>query len=720
MKKLIMLAVASLLLFTAEAQVYPLVTIDSIQRVHPDTLAIGNTLSPLLGDTVRVRGLVIYNPRDHALSANFKGSYLVDTTGLSTNNWRGLLIRLPNIADSSATNFFNNFQPGNIVECTGVVAEFRNASPNSGETQLDLIPVSTQVIGFGTPPAPKQLTIDQFMQFDPLDPAVPQKIQISTGEQYEGMYIEIQNVFVTGVSTFGGGRVSWLVRDASGSEMNIRDVSRYFRPPFISSTASTPPNPGAPVFVQQGKAFAYIRGVITETSFSTLYPRYEIVPLVPTDLGPVTASPPFANQIVINPPVPATGTSVTIGAKIEDLDGSVSIATLFYTQGINGSNYDSIVMTTAGVDSFAATIPGSVLTTNGQYVKYFIKSTDNDNNTSITPDTAFTYAVFRILNGGINAVAQLQETPYASGRSIYDGAIIDNMDIRGRVMSTLSTTDYGRIVFQDGVVANSGIMLRPDNFGTTDIDTRLRGDSIQIVKALVVEDFGITTLEVLAYNFIAAGDPYDAVNVPIDSILARVFSFTEGYESMLLEFNDVFVVNQNPDAPSNFGEFSIYPDSIATSGLRVRGGVALSSLDLGQNFNVDSLTAGQKLAFIRGVLTFNFGNWKIQPRNRNDIAGFEQASTSSINNMGSNATVRRLYPNPNSGMFTLELQLERPENVVVEVYDLSGKRMHSEIVYGQGGTERIDINQQQLSAGMYFIRVSGAQTMHNSRFVVKK
>lgn len=720
MKKLIMLAVASLLLFTAEAQVYPLVTIDSIQRVHPDTLAIGNTLSPLLGDTVRVRGLVIYNPRDHALSANFKGSYLVDTTGLSTNNWRGLLIRLPNIADSSATNFFNNFQPGNIVECTGVVAEFRNASPNSGETQLDLIPVSTQVIGFGTPPAPKQLTIDQFMQFDPLDPAVPQKIQISTGEQYEGMYIEIQNVFVTGVSTFGGGRVSWLVRDASGSEMNIRDVSRYFRPPFISSTASTPPNPGAPVFVQQGKAFAYIRGVITETSFPTLYPRYEIVPLVPTDLGPVTASPPFANQIVINPPVPATGTSVTIGAKIEDLDGSVSIATLFYTQGINGSNYDSIVMTTAGVDSFAATIPGSVLTTNGQYVKYFIKSTDNDNNTSITPDTAFTYAVFRILNGGINAVAQLQETPYASGRSIYDGAIIDNMDIRGRVMSTLSTTDYGRIVFQDGVVANSGIMLRPDNFGTTDIDTRLRGDSIQIVKALVVEDFGITTLEVLAYNFIAAGDPYDAVNVPIDSILARVFSFTEGYESMLLEFNDVFVVNQNPDAPSNFGEFSIYPDSIATSGLRVRGGVALSSLDLGQNFNVDSLTAGQKLAFIRGVLTFNFGNWKIQPRNRNDIAGFEQASTSSINNMGSNATVRRLYPNPNSGMFTLELQLERPENVVVEVYDLSGKRMHSEIVYGQGGTERIDINQQQLSAGMYFIRVSGAQTMHNSRFVVKK
>lgn len=721
MRKLIMLVVASMLLFTAEAQVYPLVTIDSIQRVHPDTLATGNTLSTLLGDTVRVRGLVIYNPRDHALSANFKGSYLVDTTGLATNNWRGLLVRLPSVADSSATNFFNNFQPGNIVECTGVVAEFVNASPNSGETQLDLIPVATQVIGFGAPPAPKQLTIDQFMQFDPSDPAVPQKIQKETGEQYEGMYIEIQNVFVTGVSTFGGGRISWLVRDASGSEMNIRDVSRYFRPPFISSTASTPPNPGAPVFVQQGKAFAYIRGVITETSFLTLYPRYEIVPLVPTDLGPVTASPPFANRIVVNPAVPATGTNVTIGAKVEDLDGAVAAATLFYTVGLSSTTYDSIVMTTAGVDSFAATIPGSALTTNGEYVKYFIKATDNDNNVSITPDTAFTYSVFRIVNGGINAVAQLQETPYASGRSIYDGAIIDNMDIRGRIMSTLSTADYGRIVFQDGTTANSGIMLRPDNFGTTDIDTRQRGDSIQIVKALIVEDFGITTMEVLAYNFISTGDPYPAVNVPIDSVIARLFNFTEAYESMVLEYNNVFVVNQNPDAPSNFGEFSIYPDSTATSGLRVRGGVSLSSLDLGQNFNTDSLTAGQKLEYIRGVLTFNFGNWKIQPRNRNDIDGFAQApSNTSVQEKNSNARVGRLYPNPNSGVFTLELQLDRPERITVAVYDLSGQLVYQEMLDGQPGTERMEINQQQLAAGMYFLRIAGAQTNHNSRFVVKK
>src|SRR5690606_37381676 len=157
----------------------------------------------------------------------------------------------------------------------------------------------------------------------------------------------LQNVFITGVSIFNTNRVSWLVRDASGAEMNVRDASRYFRPPFISSTASTPPNPFAPVFVQQGKAFEYIRGIITETNFGTLYPRHESVPLVPSDLGAVTSSPPFAKGIMLTPPVPRTGTSVTTGAKVQDLDGSVSNVKLFYTVGLTGHIYDSVAMTIA-------------------------------------------------------------------------------------------------------------------------------------------------------------------------------------------------------------------------------------------------------------------------------------------------------------------------------------------------------------------------------------
>lgn len=720
MKKILTFLAILLVSSATQAQVYPLRTIEQIQFIHPDTLLTGKTLSPLLNDTVRVRGLVIFNPRNHALSTNWKASYLVDTTGLANNNWRGLLVRLPAIADSSATNFFNTFQPGNIVEATGVVREFQDASPNSGETQVDLIPVATSVVGFAAPPAPKVVQINQFMQFDPNDPAVPQKIQKTTGEQYEGMYVEIPNVFVTGVSTFGGGRISWLVRDASGSEMNVRDASIFFRPPFISSTASTPPNPFADVFVQQGKAFAYIRGVITETNFGTLYPRYEIVPLVPTDLGPVTAAPPFASSIVVNPAIPSTNTSVTIGARIEDLDGSVSSARLFYTNGVAGTVYDSVPMTLAAVDSFVGTIPGSFLTQDGAYIKYFIRAIDNQGNVSITPDTSLTYSVFRVLNGGITQLSQIQETPFPSGRSIYDGATL-NMNVRGRIMSTLSTNDYNRIIFQDGRGPLSGIVLSPGNQGATDIDVRRRGDSIHITRGRVFEDFGITTIEVLAYNFVSAGQPYASVSVPIDSIIARRFNYTEAYESMLLEFNNVFVVNQNPDAPSNFGEFAIYPDSNATIGLRVRGGVAQSSPDLGQNFNTDSVRFRQELTFIRGILAFNFGNWKLQPRNRSDIAGFTTTTGNvSIPELPSNASLTKLYPNPNQGRFTIELQAKTFEPVQMEVLDMAGRVLHRQTFQVEPGNQRFDVSGLDLSNGMYMVKLSGSQTRQFARFQVNR
>jgi hypothetical protein len=608
--------------FSAFGQNYPLRSIDSLQWVHPDTLLTGKTLSRYVGDTVRVRGLVILNPRDHALSTNWKATYLVDTQSIADGVWKGLVIRLPNLADSTAIGFFSNFQVGNFVECTGVVTEFQDASPNSGETQLNLIGVASSVLGFATPPAPRLSFMNQFMVYDPNNPSVPQQIQKPTGEPYEGMYVQFNNVLVTNVSTFSGGRVSWMIRDASGSEINVRDAVRFFRPPFVSSTASVPPNPGAPVFVQQGKVFSHVRGVITETNFASLYPRYEIIPLTPSDLGSFMASPPFISLWKATPAVPRTANPVTIGARIVDLDGSVASAKLFYAPGVRGGVYDSLPMTLVAPDSFQATIPGSVLTQNGAYYHYYIRATDNQNNNGVQPDTLQSFGLFRVMNNGINRVSDIQETPVVGGRSIFADVVLDSMQLRGRIMSTLDPSDYGRIIFQDGVGPWTGITLRPDNNGSTDIDTRLRGDSVWIKKALVIEDFGITTLVVLDYAYISPGQPYQAFRVPIDSIIARSYNYTEPHESSLLIFDSVYVVNQNPDAPSNFGEFSIYPDSAVTTGLRVRGGVTLSSLDLGQNFNTDSLTFRQRLCFILGILTFNYNNWKLQPRNRNDVDGF--------------------------------------------------------------------------------------------------
>ena len=323
------------------------------------------------------------------------------------------------------------------------------------------------------------------------------------------------------------------------------------------------------------------------------------------------------------------------------------------------------------------------------------------------------------MNGGINQVAQIQETPFASGRSIYDGAVLNGLDIRGRIMSTISTNDYAQIVFQDGRGPLSGVILTPGNSGATDIDTRLRGDSIQITSARVFENLGITSMEVLAYNFVSAGQPYAPVNVPMDSILARCYEYTEAYESMLLEYNDVFVVNQNPDAPSNFGEFAIYPDSLATNGLRVRGGVGQSSPAIGLNFNTDSVSLGQKLAFIRGILSFNFGNWKLQPRNHDDIAGFSTINTTSVSEISSNSRVSKLYPNPNKGAFTLEVTAQTPESVDVAVTDMTGRVLYRQPLFIEGN-QQLNLDIPGLSPGMYLVSLQGQATSQHVRFVVNR
>lgn len=386
--------------FSAFGQNYPLRSIDSIQWVHPDTLLTGKTLSRFVGDTVRVRGLVILNPRDHALSANWKATYLVDTLGLADGVWKGLLVRLFNLADSSAIGFFSNFQVGNIVECTGVVAEYQDASHNSGETQLNLIGMASSVLGFATPPAPRPSFMNLFMVDDLNNPTVPQQIQKPTGEPYEGMYVQFNNVLVTNVITFSGGRVSWMLRDASGSEIYVRDAIRFFRPPFASSSVSNPPNPNAPVFIQHGKVFSHVRGVIIETNFGNLYPRYELVPLTPSDLGAVVSSPPIINQWYATPSVVQPSNAVTIGAMIKDLDGSIASTHVFCAPGLNGGVYDSFPMALVAPDFFQATIPASALTQSAIHYRYFIKSRDDQNNAAIQPDTNINFGQFYVMPNG--------------------------------------------------------------------------------------------------------------------------------------------------------------------------------------------------------------------------------------------------------------------------------------------------------------------------------
>ncbi len=98
----------------------------------------------------------------------------------------------------------------------------------------------------------------------------------------------------------------------------------------------------------------------------------------------------------------------------------------------------------------------------------------------------------------------------------------------------------------------------------------------------------------------------------------------------------------------------------------------------------------------------NCGPVAIDSIDINSTVGVDYSSTLEV----------RIYPNPTSGMLTLEMPYEGSE-CILEVLSLTGQVVMSRQVYSIGGVLRETIDVSDLSKGMYMLRVAG-QTLRSS------
>lgn len=607
---LISLAMASL---SIVAQTFPTVSLDTIQRVSPQNLAQGNDLSSLEGDTVTVEGVVTFDPCFYGLSSGSRiGSWIQNP---NTTEWGSLHILIENglltgysgtLEDlNDDTQYLDNFVIGNTVRMTGIVSNF------SGNTQMILLDVPTQITGIGQAPAAQVITIDSLMQSDG---AGGQLIQYETGEKYEGRLVEFQNVTVVDVAP-SGQRFFWSVQDGNGNQIPIRDVSGFFRNDarddhcngFGSGISVTPTTFNPP---SVGSFLSYIRGIVLEYNG-----EYYLAPRTPADVGPLVAAPPVVSDIKRNPTVATSSQNVEIDAKVIDPDGTITSASIFYSIGKGNTSFTELPMTDQGNDRFTATLPPSG--GDGVYVNYWIRAIDNSNDTTNFPAVNSTNEFYITLDNGIDQISDIQYTESAGGGSYWAGDSIPSMSITGVVTASINTYDLGLVTVQDGTGPWSGIMLQ--KAPGDGLENLQRGDSVEITSARIFEEFGVTYLGDVNYTLLGKGTVPAPVNtLHPDSIDQGVLLQAEAYESMLIEFQNAVVSDTNPDGNSNFGEWEINIDPQATSGLRVDD----YAEDVPYLFNVDSLSAGQQLGYIRGILWFSFGNEKLLPRNQADIDGF--------------------------------------------------------------------------------------------------
>jgi len=623
MKRLYLVFVSVLMMIQLFGQSHgPVISMDSTQYVDQTTLATGKS-DPVYfsyGDTITIEGIVTFNPIYYGLSSNRKAAWLQGETFKPFNSanvfieptisgYSGTLQQL-----NDETKFYEHFLPGYKVKCTGILANYDE------NTQINLIPIESEIVDIPSnidtllPVKPLYLNIDLFSKNDG---SGGQKVMHTTGEQYEGMFVQFNNVTVVDVSAYNAERWNWAVMDSAGNKINIRDVSAYYRndirhdATWVNDYHFEPPTIGT--------RLNYIRGILVQSyAGGAGGTEYRLSPVFPSDMS-IAAAAPYISKVSRKPIIASSTDNITIYAEISDNDGNITSASVNYSVGIGNKTFTSVLMTDLGGNQYSGIIPAQA---DGSFINFYIAAKDDSNQMAFYPDSLATGSIFKITNKGITKISDIQETPFSSGNSIWRGDTLLNINLNAIVTSTLDQLGYFTI--QDGTDPYSGIFLKAvSNDGLANLKI---GDNIEITSAIVQEEYGVTYLLNTGnsnHKHLSSGNtlPSPIKSISPDSIHAQIQKYSEAYEGMLLEFNDIFVVDLNADGEitPNYGEFVMGIDKDTVLGLRVD---VDQSNYFDADFNMDSLSLGQQLSFVKGILYYSFSNYKLLPRDKDDIAGY--------------------------------------------------------------------------------------------------
>jgi len=76
-----------------------------------------------------------------------------------------------------------------------------------------------------------------------------------------------------------------------------------------------------------------------------------------------------------------------------------------------------------------------------------------------------------------------------------------------------------------------------------------------------------------------------------------------------------------------------------------------------------------------------------------------------------------IYPNPNNGQFSFEIELAETSEVEVTLMDLQGKTIYNEAL--EGNYFKKDIELQSLTAGIYLLRLSSEEGMITKKVIIQ-
>jgi hypothetical protein len=289
-----------------------------------------------------------------------------------------------------------------------------------------------------------------------------------------------------------------------------------------------------------------------------------------------TNTSPVISYITINPVAPTDEDEVVISADISDVDGSVISATIYW--GTDSIVFDHEIEMVVNRENYTTSQPIPIQA-QGITVFYYIHAVDNDNATTTSAVNSYSIA----------------EDP--DEYSIYDiqGQVNDSPfdDLLVTTRGIVTAVDDSGYFIQDGESAWTGIFV-VDTGNTPTI-----GDSIMF-SGEVNEYFDLTVIGYITdFITLSSGN-----GTPDPIILSTNELNSEQYESVLIQAAGV-CDSENPDDPNNYGEWSINDGS---GSIRVDDFMFDFDPALNENYQVT------------GPLYYSYGNYKIVPRDGDDIS----------------------------------------------------------------------------------------------------
>ncbi|MFQ5674525.1 MAG: FlgD immunoglobulin-like domain containing protein [bacterium] len=311
----------------------------------------------------------------------------------------------------------------------------------------------------------------------------------------------------------------------------------------------------------------------------------------------------------------------------------------------------ALALANAAADSlYSGSIPAQA---DGAFIEYFISATDTDGLESTTPgDTSASLFFYFVRDAGLG-IFDLQFTPFADGNSPYRG-----LDVTVSGIATTDSADFSFYFIQNGTDPWNGIWVQ-DNANNVKL-----GDSVS-VTGTVEERFNATRINnVTSVTIHSSGNTVpEPVVVPTGDL--AVAATGEKWEGMLVRVENVGVANPFADGSRNFGEFTVDDGS---------GEVRVD--DLG-NFrgNLDTaFVANDSLISLTGIHHFTFSNYKIEPRNDNDVIRLA-TSVETDEPVPFTFELSQNYPNPFNPETTIRYQVASPSEVKIQIYNILGQRV---------------------------------------------